>query len=179
MVKLVKRMIDHQSILRIKDRKLTHVENFLEVTKNYDFNWLSQLMDENQLYSNCFNKPLLQPSLSDTWQVLAVSKHDDFIAMFHDFVFKLGSYPFHERDRMDLFLSFETSIGPTHRDKEDVFILGLYGKTMYRVWKNNTVTEVLINRGDMIYIPSGVLHRSISITPRIIASLSLWGKSND
>jgi cupin superfamily acireductone dioxygenase involved in methionine salvage len=80
---------------------------------------------------------------------------------------------------MDLFLSFETSIGPTHRDKEDVFILGLYGKTMYRVWKNNTVTEVLINRGDMIYIPSGVLHRSISITPRIIASLSLWGKSND
>ena len=96
-------MINHKNTIRIQNRKLTHVENFLEVTKDYDFNWLSKLMDEKQLYSNCFNKPLLQPSLSDTWQVLAV--HDEEINKFYDFVFKLGGYPFHEKDRMDLFLS--------------------------------------------------------------------------
>tara|TARA_Y100001937_G_scaffold124202_1_gene188521 strand:- start:3449 stop:3967 length:519 start_codon:yes stop_codon:yes gene_type:complete len=172
-------MIDHKNTIRIQNRKLTHVENFLEVTKDYDFNWLSKLMDEKQLYSNCFNKPLLQPSLSDTWQVLAVSKHDELFTIFHDFVFKLGNYTFNEKDRMDLFISFETSVGPSHTEKEDVFILGLFGKTLYRVWKDDIATEVIINKGDMIYIPSGVLHKSISITPRIITSLGLWGKSND
>jgi len=158
-------MIDHQNTLRIKNRKLTHVENFLEVTKDYDFNWLSKLLDEKQLYSNCFNKPL--------------SKHDKLFTIFHDFVFKLGDYTFDEKDRMDLFISFETSVGPSHTEKEDVFILGLFGKTLYRVWKDDVSTEVLINKGDMIYIPSGVLHKSISITPRIITSLGLWSKYND
>ena len=100
------------------------------------------------------------------------------INKFYDFVFRLGGYPFHEKDRMDLFLSFQTCVGPSHADKEDVFILGLHGKTVYTVF-DKELLEITIERGDMVYIPSGIMHRSISITPRIIASLSLWSKSND
>lgn len=50
---------------------------------------------------------------------------------------KLGQYSFHQKDRMDFFVSFESNVGVPHVDKEDVFILGLHGKTVYTVLIKN------------------------------------------
>ena len=171
-------MINHKESVSIVNRKLTCIKNFYNLEKEYDFNYLSKTLNSNQLDSRFFNKPSLQPSLSDTWQIMGVSNCDQLLLSWQDLIMKLGQYSFHQKDRMDFFVSFESNVGVPHVDKEDVFILGLHGKTVYTIF-NKELLEITIERGDMVYIPSGIMHRSISMTPRIIASLSLWSKSND
>tara|TARA_E500000318_G_C3561504_1_gene213669 strand:+ start:2062 stop:2580 length:519 start_codon:yes stop_codon:yes gene_type:complete len=171
-------MINHEESVSIINRKLTWIKNFYNLEKEYDFNYLSKTLNSNQLVSRFFNKPSLQPSLSDTWQIMDVSGCDELLLSWQDLIMKLGQYNFHQKDRMDFFVSFESNVGVPHVDKEDVFILGLHGKTMYTIF-DKELSEIIIEKGDMVFIPSGIMHRSISITPRSIASLSLWSKSNN
>jgi glyoxylate utilization-related uncharacterized protein len=56
-------------------------------------------------------------------------------------------------------------------DQEDVFLLGLCGKTIYRV-NNNFYT---VERGDLLFVSKGVRHKAISVTPRIVASFGFFG----
>jgi len=73
---------------------------------------------------------------------------------------------------LDFFYSTIGIIGPSHVDREHVIILGIKNATYYHL--NNT--DVIVEPGDILYIPKGVLHHSFSSRERIILSLSLWEK---
>ena len=49
-------------------------------------------------------------------------------------------------------------------------IVGLYGKTLYIIDEKNYIIE----KGDMIKIPKGVVHRGIGLEPRIILSFGVY-----
>ena len=60
-------------------------------------------------------------------------------------------------------------------DEEDVFILGLKGKTIYRIYGVEN-KDYEINKGDLIFIPKNIKHKVMAINPRIIASIGFYGK---
>jgi len=88
----------------------------------------------------------------------------DYIATHLKDIFNIGT--------LDFFYSTIGVVGPSHKDKEHVIIVGIKNVTYYHL--NNI--DVIIEPGDMLYIPKGVLHHSFSSRERIILSLSLWEK---
>ena len=79
------------------------------------------------------------------------------------------------RDGVDLFFSLVTQTGVPHEDVEHVFIIGLKGKTIYRIYDKNNV-DYEINKGDMIFIPRKIKHKVIGLNPRIIASIGFYDR---
>ena len=69
-----------------------------------------------------------------------------------------------------LFFSFKSYAASNHVDHEDVNIIGLYGKTMYIIDNKNLIVE----KGDLLSIKKGTMHRSIALGPRIILSHGVY-----
>jgi mannose-6-phosphate isomerase-like protein (cupin superfamily) len=179
-------------IKNIKNRKTTFVKNFTtmfktgnsgesveydiqtasEVSKeekDYDFNFISKIVDE------CARIVWLRGGdggFASIWQVKHVQSHEPFFFTLFDFFRKTFNYPVEERDGVDLIFSFTSMGGDAHTDVEDVFLIGLLGKTVYREYK--TGEDYQVEKGDLLYIPKGNKHKAISVTPRIIASIGFY-----
>jgi len=72
----------------------------------------------------------------------------------------------------DIFFSFRASTGNMHVDNENVFIIGLEGKTFYDFPSLNKIYE--INKTDAIFIPAKMAHAALSIHKRIVCSWSIF-----
>jgi|TARA_R110000751_G_scaffold11529_1_gene40487 ribosomal protein L16 Arg81 hydroxylase len=165
-------LIKEKELNSIKQNKVTLVKNFITLEKKYDFNLISNLIEENELI--VFSKTTYG-NLKDVFQILKVSNFFKEFKVFFDFFRKLLKYEIDSRDEVDLFFSFASQVGGSHVDLEDVFIIGLKGKTIYRIFgKENKDYEV--KEGDLIYIPNGIKHKVIGMNPRIIASIGFYGK---
>jgi len=172
-------LIKEQDLDDIKENKVTLVKNFVSLERNYDFNLLSKLMEENELIIlKKTNADEFSGTLKDAYQMLKINNFLPEFNVFFDFITKLFKYERHAEDAVDLFFSFVSKVGAAHRDTEDVFIIGLKGKVIYRVFDTETV-DYKINKGDMIFIPKGLKHKVLAITPRIIASIGFFGKKNN
>tara|TARA_R100000908_G_scaffold56802_2_gene32386 strand:- start:2619 stop:3134 length:516 start_codon:yes stop_codon:yes gene_type:complete len=165
-------LIKQTELVSIKENKLTFVKNFVSLERKYDFNLLSKLMEENII--EIFPKSVIG-HLKDVFHMGKVIDCLPEFKTFFDFLSKLLKYERDERDNVDIFFSFVSQAGNPHVDVEDVFILGLKGKTIYRIFNNET-KDYLIEEGDLIFIPRGVNHKVIGTTPRIIASIGFYGK---
>ena len=165
-------LIKQPELISIKENKITLVKNFASLERKYDFNLLSQLMEENAL--EIVNKTN-GGNLKDVFQMFAVNNCLEEFKTFNDFLHRLLKYERDERDAVDLFFSFVSQVGNTHVDIEDVFIIGLEGKTIYRVY-DNINEDYIVEKGDMIFIPKGIKHKVIALTPRIIASVGFYGR---
>tara|TARA_R100000773_G_C4218710_1_gene117222 strand:- start:2224 stop:2742 length:519 start_codon:yes stop_codon:yes gene_type:complete len=169
-------IIKEKDLHNIKENKVTLIKNFVSLEKNYDFNFISKLIDENEIIVlKKANANEFSGELKDAYQVLKINNFLPELNVFFDFLTKLLKYERHANDGVDLFLSLVSKIGAPHADTEDVFILGLEGNTIYRVFDTNTF-DYHINKGDMIFIPKGLKHRVIALTPRIIASIGFFGE---
>jgi mannose-6-phosphate isomerase-like protein (cupin superfamily) len=184
--------LNSDNIKSIKNKETTFIKNFTPIFKigksedivptsqvsteegEYDFNFIAKHVDECS--SVAFTK---QPekAFNSVWQVRNVHSHEPFFFTFFDFFQKTFKYTPEIRDGVDLFLSFVTGIGDAHIDVEDVFLIGLLGKTIYRDYK--THKDYQIEKGDLLYVPRGNKHKAISLTPRIIASVGFYGGKND
>jgi len=158
----------------IKEDKVTLVKNFTTLTKEYDANFVSRLIDENSL--TVIEKTSL-PNLKNVFQIKEVINCLSEFKIFFDFFRKLFKYEMDQRDEVDLFFSFVTQVGESHTDIEDVYIIGLNGKIIYRIYDEET-KDYEINKGDLIFIPKGLKHKVIGLTPRVIASIGFYGKKN-
>jgi mannose-6-phosphate isomerase-like protein (cupin superfamily) len=165
-------LIKEPELVSIKENKVTLIKNFAFLERKYDFNLLSQLMEENAL--EVINKTS-GGNLKDVFQMFAVNNCLEEFTTFNDFLRRLLKYERDKKDAVDLFFSFVSQVGNTHVDIEDVFIIGLEGKTIYRVF-DNINKDYTIEKGDMIFIPKGIKHKVIGLTPRIIASIGFYGK---
>ena len=165
-------LIKQSDVTSIKENKVTLIKNFASLTREYDFNLLSALMEENDCI---ITQKSTVGNLKDVFQMLKVSNSLKEFKTFFDFLSKLFKYERDSKDEVDLFFSFVSQVGEAHVDIEDVFIIGLQGKVIYRVFDVET-KDYNVKKGDMIFIPSGKKHKVLSMSPRIIASIGFFGK---
>jgi len=165
-------LLNKEQIESIQNRNVTYVKKFAVLDRDYDFNFISDLVEENYL------KVVSHTSigdLKDVFQIKKVSNIKKEFKVFFDFLTKLFKYERYENDEVDLFFSFVSQVGNSHVDIEDVFIIGLKGTTIYRVYDNEN-KDYNIEKGDMIFIPRGKKHKVLGMNPRIVASIGFYGK---
>lgn len=165
-------LLNKEQIESIQNRKVTHVKNFASLEREYDFNLIAEILEERD------NKVLTKTNtggLRDVYQMLNVTNIFQEFRTFFDFLLKTFKFIPDSRDAVEFFFSFASQVGVVHEDTEDVFIVGLKGKTIYRVYGADNI-DYEINKGDMIFIPHGIRHKVIGITPRIIASIGYFNR---
>ena len=165
-------LIKAQDLKDIQENKVTLIKNFINLERNYDFNLISNLIEENDL--SIMPKSQIG-NLKDVFQIYKVSNCLQEFKTFFDFLTKLFKYERDSRDEVDLFFSLVSQVGNSHVDIEDVFIIGLKGKIIYRVFDFEN-KDYSIEKGDMIFIPKSIKHKAIGINPRIIVSIGFYGE---
>ena len=165
-------LIKAQDLKDIQENKVTLVKNFASLTREYDFNLINNLMEENNL---SISQKSNVGNLKDVFQIHKVSNILEEFKIFFDFLTKLFKYERDLKDEVDLFFSLVSQVGNSHVDTEDVFIIGLKGKIIYRVFDFEN-KDYSIEKGDMIFIPKGIKHKAIGINPRIIVSIGFYGE---
>tara|TARA_R100001480_G_scaffold90672_2_gene97283 strand:+ start:566 stop:1084 length:519 start_codon:yes stop_codon:yes gene_type:complete len=163
-------ILNDKNIKDIKEKKITYVKNFTSIEETYDFNKISYLVDSYSLYVDYVPKQINY--FNSIWKFRDIDKLDNQFFVLLDFLSKIFKYPHHIENGVDIFFSFVTNTGRSHVDKEDVFLVGLYGKTIYKVIENNI--DYCLERGDLLYIPKGIWHKPVSATPRSIASIGFF-----
>ena len=159
-------------VSKINERKkVVYIPNFTDIKQETDFNFLADLLERNELgseHKNPKDRPPFQGGLlSSLIQVRNVEK-DDFFRQYLDIfddIFAKGKYC-----DVHLHLSFMALSGASHQDYEDVFIIGLHGHTIYKVYGHG---DYDIRKGDFIYIPPNISHKAIAMGPRIIMSIGV------
>tara|TARA_R100001591_G_scaffold115175_1_gene130393 strand:+ start:2083 stop:2595 length:513 start_codon:yes stop_codon:yes gene_type:complete len=166
-------LLNEKQVESIRDNKVTYVKSFAILDREYDFNLMSKFL-EQEPDSEVLTKTRIG-NLKDVYNMVNVTNYLKEFKTFFDFLLKTFKYSLDSRDGVDLFFSFVTQLGAVHKDFEYVFIIGLKGKTIYRIYDVNNI-DYEINKGDMIFIPPGVKHKVIGLTPRIIASIGYFNK---
>tara|TARA_R110000796_G_scaffold1802_1_gene7358 strand:- start:2523 stop:3029 length:507 start_codon:yes stop_codon:yes gene_type:complete len=165
-------LIKAKNFKDIQKNKVTLVKNFVSLTREYDFNLLSNLMEENDCR---ISQKSSIGNLKDVFQIHDVSNVLEEFKIFNDFLSKLFKYKRDSRDELDLFFSLVSQVGISHVDVEDVFIIGLKGITIYRI-SDSENKDFYIKKGDMIFIPKNIKHKVIGLNPRIVASAGFFGE---
>tara|TARA_R110000737_G_scaffold302390_1_gene309492 strand:- start:13 stop:540 length:528 start_codon:yes stop_codon:yes gene_type:complete len=160
----------------IKNNKVTFIKNFSTIENKYDFNWLVSFFEKLDIpvlfknnENNFFNKIFQIRKLEN------IFKDFKFLQSFLQQVFKYVPNNQEGCDSCDIFFSFKSTSGTGHTDQEDVFIIGLEGLVTYKTFGEDT-NYYEIQKGDLIYIPKGVHHKVISLSPRITLSIGFYGK---
>jgi mannose-6-phosphate isomerase-like protein (cupin superfamily) len=147
----------------------TLIKDFCSFKEPIDFNFLSNLLDRNnfetQFSSNWLNNYIFE----SVFKIQGIEKDNFFKEIFNLLNINYNK----ENKKSDLFIFFSLVSGNksiTHRDNYDVFIIGLYGKTIYKV-ENEYFT---LEPNDLLIIPKNQLHKAIGLTPRISLSYGIY-----
>ena len=138
--------------------------------KTFDFNELANLLDRNGFQSEYTSDNVNQKYILEC-PIKIKNVETDFF--FNQLYYFLNQEYNKKNLKSNVFLFFSFTGGGkslAHQDLEDVIIIGLYGKTLYIIENK----EYLIEEGDLILIPKGVVHRAIGLTPRIILSFGMY-----
>jgi len=107
---------------------------------------------------------------SHTFQIFDVSQYEKLKDLHKQLCVFFGKNIEDINFKPHIFFSFRSATGPLHSDNENVFIIGLEGKTYYDFPSLKRIYE--IEKTDAIYIPAKLMHAASSIQKRIICS---WG----
>ncbi len=143
-------------------------DNFFTFTETIDFNFLSTLIDRNNLSTEISSNYINKYIMNSVFKIENVEQDAFFIKTYEHFNNMFN----HKKLTTNFHLFFSMKTGNTsitHRDDYDVYILGLYGKTLYKVEDK----EYYVNEGDLLFIPKNHLHIAIGLTPRINLSYGL------
>ena len=167
-------LLNKDQVDLIKNNKTCLIKNFTLIEDVYNFDFISALLEENDLH---VSQKTSIGNLKDVFQIIKVSNTQRKFKDIFYFLYKIFKYEKNQKDEVDLFFSLVSQVGNSHIDEEDVFIIGLQGVTIYRVF-NTEFTDYQIEKGDMIFIPKGIKHKVIGLTPRIIASIGFYGNKS-
>ena len=165
-------LLNKNQIQSIRENKVTFVKNFVSLDRPYDFNLISNLIEENNLQVISKSN---HNSLKDVFQIREVMNLLKEFKVLFDFFSKTFSYKYDQRNNVDLFLSLISQVGLPHIDEEDVFIIGLNGDMVYKVF-NDKIVNYRISKGDLIFIPKGVKHKVVGLSPRIVMSIGFFSE---
>jgi mannose-6-phosphate isomerase-like protein (cupin superfamily) len=144
------------------------IKNFFSFKEKFDFNSLSNLLDRNNLINKISSNWLQDFVMDSVFKIENVEKDFYFFEIFNLLNNKYNEF----KKSSDLYLFFSLVSGNrsvTHRDNYDVYIIGLHGKTLYKVEEQ----EFILEEGDMLFIPKNSLHKAIGLTPRICLSYGI------
>ena len=134
-----------------------------------NFNFISNLLDRNNLFSKISSNWIETFILDSVFQIKNVESDSSFVELYNLLNNKFNKE--NKKSDLDLFFSFVSgNKSITHRDNYDVFIIGLYGKTLYKVENE----EFCVEKGDLLSIKKNELHKAIGLTPRIIISYGIY-----
>tara|TARA_R110000822_G_scaffold33817_2_gene96125 strand:+ start:1155 stop:1667 length:513 start_codon:yes stop_codon:yes gene_type:complete len=167
-------LLNKDQVDLIKNNKICLIKKFTLIEDVYNFDFISALLEENDLH---VSQKTSIGNLKDVFQIFKVSNTQRKFKDIFYFLYKIFKYEKNQKDEVDLFFSLVSQVGNPHIDEEDVFIVGLQGVTIYRVF-NTEYTDYQIEKGDMIFIPKGIKHKVIGLTPRIIASIGFYGNKS-
>tara|TARA_R110000803_G_scaffold204717_1_gene270944 strand:- start:1763 stop:2269 length:507 start_codon:yes stop_codon:yes gene_type:complete len=167
-------LLNKDQIQSIKENKVTFVKNFVTLNRPYDFNLISKLIEENDLQSMSKSN---YGGLRDVFQIRGVVNLLKEFNVLFDFFNKTFNYKYDQKNNVDLFLSLISQVGVPHIDEEDVFIIGLNGNMVYKVF-NDKIVDYHISKGDLIFIPKGVKHKVMGLSSRISMSVGFFNKRN-
>jgi|TARA_R100000656_G_C3900061_1_gene118562 hypothetical protein len=163
--------LNSSNIKSILNKKPTFIKNFTSLHEEYDFNFMAKFLDDNPIIIHNKQGNCAYPVI---WQARHAQNYNSSFFTFLDFFRKTFKYTSDVQDGADLFLSFVTGTdGGPHKDDEDVFLIGLYGKTMYQ--DIPTDKHYIIEKGDLLFFPRQRSHRALSLTPRVILSVGFYG----
>ena len=140
-------------------------KNMVDFKKDIDFNYISELLDNanyESAFSGDWDKSYVFKSI---FKINNLQDHDDF-KDFYNYCEKNFNK---NKGKSNLIMFFSLKSGrasTTHKDTEDVYILGVKGKTWYKV----SDKEYMVEKGDLLKIPANAVHTAIGLTPRIILS---------
>lgn len=144
-------------------------KKFYSFKENIDFNFLSNLLDKDNFTSMIASNYLNSFILESVFKINLIEQ-DSF---FHE-LFNLLQNNFNkDNKKSDLHLFFSLVSGNksiTHKDENDVYIVGAHGKTLYRV--NNE--DFVVEKGDLLHIPKYEIHKAIGFTPRVSLSYGIY-----
>jgi|TARA_R100001530_G_scaffold6519_3_gene7582 hypothetical protein len=143
-------------------------KNFIKFEYELDFNKLFEILSVNNFKSNLMSHWMLDHVLESCFKIKNVEKEE----FFYDTYNKLNSSlnPENLPSDLDIFFSIiKGARGPAHKDIESVNIFGVYGRTLYFIDNE----EIIVEKGDRLFIGKGVKHRSLGLTPRIILSFGV------
>lgn len=165
--------ITPENVETIKNNKVTFVENFTTIDDKYDFNFLFSLLESISI-------PIDFKGNDESFfkKVFQIKKLKGYVPGFNfiqDFLKQVFKFYPDDRDNCDIFFSFQSTSGNSHLDIEDVFIVGLEGQVMYKIF-GEVSNYYTIKKGDMIYIPKGIQHKVIGLSPRITLSVGFYGR---
>ena len=153
----------------ISSKKITFIKNFI-TNELYDMNKLTTFIDNYSL--KVFSLAEHEEFYKQILQIRKINYFDSEAAVIQDFLQKTFKYKHHDENGVDIFFSLVANTGSSHVDREDVFLLGSYGKTTYRIIPD--AIDYQITKGDLLYIPKGVTHISFSNTPRAVISIGFF-----
>ena len=141
----------------------------IKFKKDIYFNFVSHALDVNNhdtIFSGAwFDKKILQSVM----QIRNVGKNEEFKYVYDQL--KKHCIKKQKNYDLDLFMSWVMGTrSTTHKDEYDVWILGCHGRTMYKVGYK----EIIVEKGDLLYIPKNTTHTAIGLDPRIILSLGIY-----
>ena len=143
-------------------------KNFI-FEKEIDFNFISNLLDRNNLNSKISSNWIENFILESVFQIKKIENDVFFKELYNQLNSKFNKE--NKQSDLDLFFSFVSgNKSITHRDDYDVFIIGLYGKTLYKIENE----EFYVEKGDLLLIKKNELHKAIGLTPRIILSYGIY-----
>jgi len=147
----------------------TLTKNFCYFEKNIDFNFISNLLDRNNLSSQISSNFLNNFIFESVFKIRLVEQDSFFYELFNLLQNKFNTL--NKKSDLDLYFSLVSgNKSITHRDGYDVYIVGVYGKTLYKVNDEDFIVE----KGDLLYIPKNELHKAIGLTPRITLSYGIY-----
>ena len=144
-------------------------KKFCSFKETIDFNFISNLLNRNNMSSRISSNWIESFILDSVFKIENVENDYFFNEIYNLLKSKFNK----ENKKSDLFLFFSLTSGNksiTHRDDYDVFLLGLYGKTIYIVENE----EFCLEQGDLLSIKKNELHKAIGLTPRIILSYGIY-----
>lgn len=146
-------------------------KNKIHFPKQIDFNYLADFIGEGNFVSKItcpYQENFVMHSIT---QIRDIQYHNDFKELYK---FCNDNYNLNNKPS-NLMFFYSMKLGSpsvSHFDDEDVYIIGVYGKTFYKVGKD----EYIVEPGDLLKIPANTVHTAIGLTPRIIISYGVFNE---
>ena len=145
------------------------IKKFFSFNEKFDFNSLSDLLDRNNFVNKISSNWMNDLVMESVFKVENVEKDLYFFEIFNLLNKKYNEF----KKQTNLFLFFSLVSGnrsTTHKDDYDVYIIGLLGKTLYKVDEE----EFILEEGDILYIQKNSVHKAIGLSPRICLSYGIY-----
>jgi len=116
------------------------------------------------------------------WQKLTLTVENPSIEYYkylNEYINKFKEIHSNRYQNSFVVISF-TDAEPTtsrHCDPVDVFYLQGVGSVVWSIYKNDIIEEHILNPGDVIFVPSGIDHEIMSLSPR--AAISFMFESGE